>query len=65
METLKNFWKWLSGKKTIIGLIGTNIMQMDLVFIANMNPDLEKLLMYIFMALAAGGLTHKVLKKKK
>lgn len=65
MENLKQFWQWLSGKKTIIGLIGTNIIQMDLQFIINMNPDLKTLLLYGFGLLAAGGLAHKALKPKK
>jgi hypothetical protein len=65
MEALKGFLKWLNGKKTIIGLIGTNILQMDLQFIQTMNPDIKTLLLYLFGLLAAGGLTHKVIKGKK
>lgn len=65
METLKKFLNWFNGKKTIIGLIGTNILQMDLQFIVNMNPDLKTILLYLFGILAAGGLTHKAIKKIK
>ena len=65
MEKFKTFLKWLDGKKTIIGLIGMNIMQMDLTFILNMNPDLKTLLMWVFGALSGVGLTHKALKNKK
>ena len=63
METLKKIVQWLNGKKTIIGLLGTNILQMDLNFVVNMNPDAHKLLLYVFGLLAAGGLTHKMFKK--
>jgi hypothetical protein len=38
---------------------------MDLQFIINMNPDVKTLLLYVFGLLAAGGLTHKMLKKPK
>ena len=62
METIKKFLNWFDGKKTIIGLLGTNILQMDLQFINNMNPDLKTLLLYLFGLLAAGGLTHKMIK---
>lgn len=65
MKTLEKIWKWLSGKKTIIGLIGTNILQMDLEFIVNMNGDLKTILLYVFGLLAAGGLVHKAAKLKK
>jgi hypothetical protein len=65
MEILKKIAEWLNGKKTIIGLIGTNILQMDLQIIQSMNPDIKTLLLYLFGILAAGGLTHKVLKGKK
>lgn len=65
MEIINNFIKWFDGKKTIIGLIGTNILQMDLKFIVNMNPDVHTLLLYVFGLLAAGGLTHKLTKKVK
>lgn len=64
MEIIKKITDWFDGKKTIIGLIGTNILQMDLQIIANMNPDVKTLLLYVFGLLAAGGLTHKMLKKK-
>jgi len=65
MEKLNKFWEWLSGKKTIIGLIGLNVMQMDLTFIHNMNPDLKTLLMWVFGALSGVGLTHKLKKNIK
>ncbi|WBC28433.1 hypothetical protein RPMD05_5 [Rhodobacteraceae phage LS06-2018-MD05] len=65
MEKFKDFLKWLDGKKTIIGLIGMNIMQLDLNFIASMNPDLKTLLLWVFGALSGVGLTHKALKHKK
>lgn len=62
MENLKKIITWLNGKKSIIGLIGLNIMQMDLAFIANMNPDIKTLLMWVFGALSGVGLTHKAKK---
>lgn len=66
MEIIKNFVTWFNGKKTIIGLIGTNILQMnELNFVANMNTDLHAILLYVFGALAAGGLLHKGVKSVK
>lgn len=62
---VKKFLDWLDGKKTIIGLIGMNIMQMDLHVISNMNGDLKTLLLWVFGALSGVGLTHKAMKKGK
>ena len=56
---------WFDGKKTIIGLVGLNVLQLDLKFYETMNPDLYTLLLYVFGALAAGGLVHKGVKKVK
>ena len=60
---LKKIIDWLSGKKTIIGLIGLNVMQLDLDYWLQMNQDLYTLLFYAFGALAAGGLAHKGFKE--
>ena len=37
---------WFSGKKMIIGLIGLNIMQLDLDYWLQMNQDLYKMVYY-------------------
>jgi hypothetical protein len=65
MKTLKEFWKFLDGKKAIIGLIGTNILQMDLDIYKTMNHDLYVILLWLFGALAVGGLGHKAIKVVK
>lgn len=65
MEVINNFVKWFNGKKTIIGLIGTNILQLDLDLVQNMNADVKTVLLYVFGLLAAGGLAHKAQKAIK
>ncbi len=61
----KRIVKWFNGKKTIIGLIMTNLLQLDLEVYATMNSDLYKLLMFIAVGLAAGGFGHKLAKEIK
>jgi hypothetical protein len=65
MKYIKEFWEFLNEKKTIIGLIGLNIMQLPILAIVNMNPDLKTLLLWAFGALAGIGAGHKLKKKFK
>jgi len=62
MKTFQKINKWFNGKKTVIGLLGTTFLQMDLIFLQTMNPDLKTILLWIFGLLAAGGILHKSVK---
>lgn len=63
MKALTAINKWFNGKKTVIGLLGTTFLQMDLQFLATMNQDLKAILFWVFGLLAAGGILHKSIKK--
>lgn len=63
MEFIKNILFWINGKKTIIGLIALNILQIDGLF--DSEQSWYKICIYLFGLLAAGGLTHKAVKKAK
>jgi len=63
MKAIKFIIKWFNGKKTIIGLMGTTFMQMDLIFLQNMNPDIKNIGLWLFGLLAGSGLIHKAIKK--
>ena len=62
MKILNRLLNWLSGKKTIIGLIALNILQIDGLF--DDEKAWYKIAIYIFGLLAAGGLVHKIKKSK-
>ena len=57
METLNKFLNWLNGKKTIIGLLATSILQIDGLF--DNTAGWYKVALYIAGILAVGGLAHK------
>lgn len=61
MTTLKNFINWFNGKKTIIGLIALNILQVEGLF--DHEQAWYQVAIYLAGLLAAGGLTHKAVKK--
>lgn len=62
-EILSKFWKWFSGKKTIIGLIALNVLQIDGLF--DTDQGWYKVAIYVFGLLAGGGLAHKARKLKR
>jgi len=65
MKTLQAINKWFNGKKTVIGLLGTTFLQMDLQLLTTMNQDLKAILFWVFGLLAAGGILHKSVKNNK
>lgn len=67
MKFFKEFWKWLSGKKTIIGL-GLLALCGQEFFTNNVPADLVLALEWIGSILSGAGAAHKILKmtaKKK
>ena len=63
MEYLKKFLKWFNGKKTIIGLLALNILQIDGLFDSELGW--YKVTIYVCTLLAGGGFLHKVKKLKR
>ncbi len=66
---MKNFWEWLSGKKTIIGLFILALIGQT--FFLNLLPDGDVenaviwILQYIGLALTGTGAVHKIAKWKE
>lgn len=61
--TLKNIWKWLNGKKTVIGLGILALTGQD--FFANhVHVDVVAAMEWLGLILSGGGLIHKGMKVK-
>ena len=57
MKNTKKIWIWLNGKKTIIGLLGLQIISYP--FTERWDPQIVDILTWTFNILAGGGLLHK------
>ena len=63
MKQIKQFLIFLNGKKTIIGLIALNLLQIDGLF--DTEQGWYKVAIYLCMLLSGGGLAHKAKKLKR
>lgn len=64
---MKRFWKWLSGKKTIIATFYNSVTWPAIMVIAENTPPnwLVKVNIVVGLILTFVGLGHKIIKKTK
>jgi len=58
MKTVKRIWKWLSGKKSAIGIVGLSFCQLGLIK-NNINPGVLEILNLLFTIMGGAGVIHR------
>lgn len=63
MKTVKKFWNWFSGKKTVIGYIGVQVLSFGFVH-NHISPDALEMMQWGFGIMGGVGVMHKVSKSE-
>lgn len=61
MESVKQFFAWLNGKKTVLGGLAANLVVWA-VLKGKLDPDTAELVMILVTGLTGAGLAHKGMK---